>query len=195
MYPVTKTAPYIRPYIVSLSAGFVDYFRNTYGYSFPAKYQVNNTTGFAPMSIKIEYGLWERSSMAMNIYYDNFTYNFTHFDTGNNKVFSRYPSSNFRLFGIGVTYNYYLGKFIHIKHMETFLSVGLSLNNVQHSAYPQGDTTASRTEHIVSPILKVGGRYFLAPKSGVSLFFDLGFDRQSVFDVGFSCSIQRKLKS
>ena len=167
----------------SLSIGFIDAYKQSY--TLPAGFQKNNTSGFTPVYAKLDYGLGENFSMALAVGYDAFTYNFYQDYTGNNGPFTRYKADEFRLFSVGLTAFYHLGKVIRVNRLDPFVGAGLSINNIRYSAYPQGDSLATIIKHSVTPYLKVGARYYISDK--FSLFGDLGYDKQSILSLGFSC--------
>ncbi len=69
--------------------------------------------------------------------------------------------------------------------LRPFIGLGLSLNNIKYSAHPEGDSTIVKIDHTVTPYLKAGARYYISDK--FSLFADVGYDKQSVISIGFSC--------
>ncbi len=169
--------------IATVSVGFIDGYRNNY--SLPAGFYKGNTSGAAPFYGRLEYGAYEHISIGLLLGYDAFLYNFKQEYTGNNGPFIRYRTNNVRIFSGGVAAFYHLGRFIHIARLDPFIGLGLSLNNIRYSAYPQGDSTMIKTDHTVTPYLKVGARYYISDK--FSLYGDAGYDKQSVFSLGVSC--------
>ncbi len=181
-YPVLTT--YERHYaMATVSLGFIDYYRHNY--TLPSGFEKSNTSGFTPFYAKLEYGLYKHISIGVTFSYDAFIYNYKQDYTGNNVPFTRYRTDNARIFGGGLTVFYHLQKYIHIKHLDPFAGVGVSLNNLRYGSYPMGDSTGVKFDHIVTPYLKAGARYYLSGKC--SLFGDIGFDKQSIFSLGFSC--------
>lgn len=169
--------------IATLSVGFIDGYRNNY--TLPAGFYKGNSSGAAPFYGKLEYGVYEHISIGLLLGYDAFLYNFKQEYTGNNGSFIRHRTNSVRIFSGGVAAFYHLGRFIHSSRLDPFIGIGLSLNNIRYSAYPQGDSTIIKKEHVVSPYLKVGARYYISDQ--FSLFGDLGYDKQSIFSLGFSC--------
>jgi hypothetical protein len=174
--------------IATVSLGFIDDYRRNY--SMPAGFEKSNTTGFTPLYIKLEYGLYRHTSIAVDFNYDAFVYNYKQDYVGNNGPFTRYRTDNARMFGGGITLFYHLQQYIHLKRFDPFVGIGASLNNIRYGAYPQGDSTVVKFDHIVTPYLKVGARYYVS--NNFSLFGDLGFDKQSIFSLGFSCRFNHK---
>lgn len=169
--------------LATVSVGFADDYRHNY--SLPAGFEKGTTTGFTPFYAKLEYGLYQHISIAVLFSYDAFVYNYKQDYTGNNGPFARYRTDKARIFGGGLAAFYHLQSIIHIRHLDPFVGIGVSLNNIHHGTYPSGDTTARKTEHIVAPYLKVGARYYVSSK--VSLFADAGYDKQSMVSLGISC--------
>ncbi len=162
--------------------GFFD--ANRYNYTIPSGFIKNNTSGFAPILAKLEYGLNNNVSLAATFCYDAFNYNFSQRYIGNNGPFIRYRTDAFRLASGGLTAYYHLGKYIRVKHLDPFIGVGVSLNNTRHSALAEGDSTTIRFDHMLTPYLKVGARYYISDK--FSIFGDLGYDKPCLVSIGFS---------
>jgi len=182
-------APYERHSIVATaSIGFIDAYRNDY--SLAPGFEKSNTSGFAPLYLKLEYGLTKDVSIAAVFGYDAFLYNFKQEYTGNNGPFTRYLTNNTRILSGGLVAYYHLRKFIPVKHLDPFIGIGFSLNNIRYGALPQGDSTAVTFNHTVSPYLKAGARYYIT--SVYSIFGDVGYDQHSIFSLGFSCRFFRK---
>jgi len=177
--------------IATASAGIADGFRNNY--SLPPGFEKNNTSGFAPFFAKLEYGFYDRISIAATFGYDAFYYNYKQEYTGNNGPFTRYRTDDTRIFSGGITAFYHLGNVIRIKHLDPFIGVGLVLSNIRYSSFPQDDTTATKFDHIVTPYLKAGARYYIS--SYFSLFGDIGYDKQATLSLGVSCRFLRKQKA
>ena len=169
--------------IPTVSIGFIDGYRNNY--SLPSGFEKNNTSGFAPILVKLEYGVGKNISIAATFGYDAFIYNFSQEYEGNNGSFVRYKTDDFRSFSGGIAAFYHLHKFIPVNHLDPFIGFGLSLNNIRYSAYPSGDSTAIKLDHTVTPYIKVGARYYVSDR--FSLFGDLGYDKPAILSLGFSC--------
>lgn len=174
--------------LASVSVGGLDYYRGSY--SLPSGHTKGNTSGYIPVYIKLEYCLYRRISLAATFSYDAFVYNYGQDYTGNNGSFERYRTNKTRIVRGGFAVNYHLQDIIHIRHLDPFITVGISLSNIRYSAYPQGDTSGVQFDHIVAPDLRIGARYYLSSK--FSLFADAGYDRQSVFSVGASARFMHK---
>ena len=181
--PVVPHATYeLHTTMATAAIGFIDGYRNSY--SLPSGFQKNNTSGFAPILLKLEYAFGRDISLAATFGYDAFNYNFSQFYQGYNGTFVRYHTDDFRSVSGGITAYYHLRKIIHVNHLDPFVGIGLCLNNIRYSAYPSDDTLAIKSTHTVTPYIKVGARYYIS--SAFSIFADLGYDKPSVFSIGFS---------
>ena len=169
--------------IVTLALGGIDYYKTNY--SVPAGFEKNNTSGFAPVYARVEYGITHNVSIGAVFSYDAFYSNYYQLFAANNIIYKRFKTDKMRIFSAGIAANYHLGKYIKVKRLDTYAGIGFSLNNIHHSALPQGDSTIDNSIHTVSPSLKIGARYYLTNRA--SIFADAGFDRQSAFSLGFSC--------
>jgi hypothetical protein len=174
--------------IASVSLGFADFYRQYY--SLAPGFEKSNTSGFAPVYFKIEYALSNTFSLAASFGYDAFLSNFKQDYVGNNGPFTRYIANNTRILSGGLVAYYHLGKVIKVKHLDPFVGVGLSLNNIRYGAYPQGDSTLTKFDHTVTPYLKAGARYYIS--SIYSIFGDVGYDQHSIVSLGFSCRFLSK---
>ena len=174
----------------SISVGFIDQYKRNY--SLPAGFEKSNTSGFAPFYAKLEYGLGKRVTIAGTFSYDAFVYNFNQLYESSNGIIRRYKTDNFRLASGGISGFYHFNKLAFAPRFRPFGGVGFSLNNIRHSAFPQGDSIVVRKEHALSPYLKVGGRYFISDK--FSIYVDAGYDHQSIFSIGFSSFIYKDNK-
>ncbi len=167
----------------SISFGFIDAYRTNY--SLPAGFIKNNTSGFVPIYFKAEYGLTRNIGLAATLCYDAFIYNFSQQYAGNNGPFLRNRTNAFRSFSGGVAAYYHLGNVIKVKRLDPFVGIGLSINNIRHNGYPQGDSLAIRNDRTTDLTLKVGARYYISHK--FSLYGDAGYDNHTIFSLGFSC--------
>ena len=183
-----KTAFAKRITLATLSVGLVDYYRQNI--TLPAGFQQNNTTGFAPVFGSLEYGLSNTISIGALASYDVIYSNFYQLYTSNSGIARRYNTDRINVFRAGAAAFYHFGRFIPNKKLDVFAGIGFSLNNVKHNALPQGDSTSVLTDHTVSPFLKAGVRYYFSGSG--SLFGEIGYDRQSVLNLGFSCRFFRK---
>ena len=161
--------------------GVFDAYR--YNYSLPAGFIKDNTSGFAPILLKLEYGFGRHISLAATFNYDAFNYNFSQQYQGYNGTFFRYRTDAFRAISGGIAALYHLQKVIHVSRLDPFVGLGLSLNNIRHSAYPSGDTLAIKLSHTATPYIKVGARYYIS--NAFSVFADLGYDKPAIFSIGF----------
>jgi hypothetical protein len=181
-----------RSLTATMSLGFIDGYRQNY--IVPRGYEKDNTSGFVPFYAKLEYGIGKHISLGATFAYDAFVYNLKQDFMGNNGPFARYKPNKTRIFSGGLTAFYHLDRHIHIRNLDPFIGLGLSLNNIRYSAYPQADsTTKIRIDHTVTPYVKAGARYYITNQ--VSLFGDVGYDKQSIFSLGFSCRFLRRHSS
>jgi OmpA-OmpF porin, OOP family len=181
--------PYERNTVTATaSLGFSDYYRNNF--SVPSGFSKGTTTGFLPFFAKLEYGLTRHVSLAGTFGYDAFTNNFSQIYDGGGEPISRYMSNNTRIFSGGLTAYYHLLDVIHVKRLDPFVGLGVSLNNIRYSNYSQGDSTAVRLDHTVSPYIKAGARYYIS--SAFSLFADAGYDHHVAASLGVSCRFLKK---
>jgi len=178
--------------ILSIGVGFGDYYRGNPTYDMPSGFHSGNITGFLPLNARLEYALSKNFSIAGNIYFDRFQYNYYQDFVANTGTYSRYLTNSFSLFGGGVAAVWLPDLHVKIPNVEPFIQIGLSLCNMQQSAIPQGDSTAPATLHKVTPVVKIGGRYYLSKARNAALFLDIGYDRQSVLNIGFSSTLVRK---
>lgn len=179
----TRTSYFQRHCVLATaSLGFIDPYRQ---YSIPADFQKNNTSGYTLIYAKVEYALTHNIGLAATAAYDAFVYNFSQLYTGFNGPIKRYKVDNLRIFDAGISAYYHLGQVIHIKRLDPFACVGVTISNIRQSAYPTGDSTAIKLDHRVFPVGKIGARYYISNR--FSLFGDLGYDNQSIFSIGFSC--------
>ncbi len=174
--------------IATLAVGFADGHRNDF--SVPSGFEKNNTSGFAPVYGKLEYGISNNMSVGVLLGYDGYMGNYYQLYTANGKDYKRNRSDKTDIYSAGLSANYHFGKIIPVKRLDVFVGVGFTLNNEHHSALPQGDSTVKLTDRNVTPTLKAGVRYYLASRS--SLYADLGYDKNSMFCVGYSCRFMKK---
>ena len=174
--------------MATLAVGFADAYRS--GYSYPAGFAKNNITGFVPVSGRIEYGVSSKVSIGVAFLYDAFTNNYYQQYQGNGKSFLRNQTDKVSILGAGLSAYYHLGDIVRVKRLDPFIGVGVMLNNYQQTAFPQGDSTTSRTEHPVTASLRIGARYYISNRAG--LYADLGYEKQSLVNIGFSCRFFKK---
>lgn len=175
-------------YILTLSAGFMNGYRDEY--TVPPTFEKGNITGFLPIYARAEYGLTDRWSLAATASYSVLYFNSFALYPSHAGPVRRISRDRFRIFSGGATAYYHLGHVLRIKRLDPFVGVGATISNLRHSALPQGDSTVAQVSHAVMPYLKVGARYYMSDK--VSLFADAGYDRLSIFSLGFSCRFAGK---
>ncbi len=178
-----------RPFIqhctlATMSLGFIDYHRSFY--KLPANFEKGNTSGYGSVYGRLEYGVSDKISIAATFSYDAFYYNFSQVYAGYYGINSKhFKIDHLRILSCGVSAFYHLNHLITVAHLDPFIGVGASINNIRHSALPQGDSTTVNIEHTVTPYIKLGARYYITDK--FSLFADAGYDKQSIFSIGASC--------
>lgn len=173
---------------ITFAVGFIDNYRRDY--TVPAGFRKNNTSGFAPICAKVEYGWRDHISIAAIFSYDAFIYNFSQQYIGNNGPFTRYRTNTTRIFSGGIAAFYHLDRLISVNRLDPFISIGLSLNNIRYSAYPQGDSTLIKLDHTVTPYIKAGARYYISDR--FSLYADAGYEKQCIVSLGCSCRFHPK---
>jgi hypothetical protein len=177
-------ATYIRHAVTVTGAiGFAD--DNRTSYTLPPGFSKGVVSGFAPLFARVEYGLTDNISLGASLCYDAFEYNNLQNYNGNNGPFNRYKTNNTRIASGGLAAFYHLGGLINCRRIDPFAGIGLELNNLRYKAYPQGDTTAIRTDHTVTLYLKAGVRCYLTDQ--FSLYADAGYDKQAIVTIGASC--------
>ena len=182
----TQHAAFVRHSVIAtIAVGFADYYRSSY--AFPKGFDKNNFTGFAPVYGKVEYGISKHVGLAAILSYDVVYANYYQLFYANGNTYTRYKTDKVTIAGGGVAAYYH---FMPVKKLDAFVGVGLSLVNVHHTMLAQGDSTVLYTDRNVAPMLKAGARYYFVDKG--SVFADLGFDKQSVFSIGFSARLFRK---
>jgi len=187
--PGAPIEPYKKgSYVVTLSAGFLNGYRSEF--SVPPTFEKGNTAGFLPIYAKGEYGVSDRVSLAVTAAYNVLYFNSFHLYTGYYGPIKRYTTDKFRYFSGGLTAYYHLGHVLNVKRLDPFIGIGASIANMKHSALPQGDSVVEMKSHAVMPYLKAGARYYASEK--VALFADVGYDKLSIFSIGFSCRFGTK---
>jgi hypothetical protein len=172
-------------YIATMALGFINSYKTDY--TVPANFEKGNTTGFSPLQVKLEYCISNRVSLAFAGAYGTAVFNSFQLYEGNNGTIKRYKTNHWRILGLGLTAYYHLGYLIQVKGLDPFIGAGISLNNIRHSALPFGDSTIINKTHGVTPSIKAGARYYFSDK--VSVFADAGYDKLSMFSLGFSCKV------
>jgi hypothetical protein len=170
-------------YTATMAIGFINGYRS--GYAVPVGFEKGNVTGFAPVFAKLEYAASNHLSLAATASYGSLYFNTLQLYTGYNGPIKRFRTNKFRVFSGGLTAYYHLGHMLNVKRLDPFVGLGINLNNIKESAFPDGDTTYIKTSHSATPYLKLGARYFVSDK--VSIFADAGYDKLSMITLGFSC--------
>lgn len=166
----------------SISFGFIDQYRTDL--HFPAGFEKGNISGFVPIYGRAEYALSRHMGIGATIIYDEFYNNYYQLYTGNGKEFKRSRTDMTTIYSGGLSLNYHFGDIIPIKKLDVFISAGFLLNNIHHTALPQGDSTVAEKDRTGSAMLRAGARYYISSKSAFML--DAGLDKHSVFTLGYS---------
>lgn len=169
----------------TVSVGFIDGYRKNF--DIPDHFEKQSTSGFIPIYAKAEYGVSNSVSLALTFAYDDFNYNLYQVYSGFYGPIRRPVTNHFRLFSGGLTAYYHLGNAIRINRLDPFIGLGFTLNNIRHSAFPQGDSTVIKKEHTASVYAKAGARYYITDM--FSVFGDIGYDKLSLFSLGASITI------
>lgn len=175
-------------YIATMALGFLNSYKSDY--SVPSNFEKGTTTGFSPLQVKLEYCVSNRVSLAFAGAYGTAVFNSFQLYDAHSGPIRRYKTNHWRILGLGLTAYYHLGYLIQVKGLDPFIGAGISLNNIRHSAFPVADSTMLKKTHAVTPCLKVGARYYFSDK--VSVFADAGYDKLSMFSLGFSCKVTPK---
>lgn len=183
-----QTAYHPHTTVATLSLGFIDGFKTNY--TLPVGYEHSSTSGFAPLLLKVEYGITKNLGIAASFGYDAVVYNYNQLYQGYNGTIRRYKMNKLKVVSGGFTAFYHFNKLINSRNLDPFIGGGFALNNIRYSAFPQGDSIIPRNEHTISPYIKVGARYYIS--SSYSVFADLGYEKSSIFSVGFSCRFANK---
>jgi outer membrane protein W len=175
-------------YIVSASIGVVNSYRTNY--SVPANFEKGTTTGFASFCARGEYAVSNRVSMAFLASFNTIYFNSFKLYTGYNGPIRRMATNKLRIISAGIGAYYHFGYMFHNDRFDPYVGGGLALNNMLHSAIPEGDSTIEQKSHTATPFLKLGARYYFSNK--VNVFAEAGYDKLSAVNVGFSCRFNGK---
>lgn len=188
---VTKDTvePLVRHSILaSATVGFGNDYRSSY--TVPSGFEKNNTSGFLPVYVRAEYVTGKHIGIGATFVYNNFYGNYYQLYSSNGKIFKRYKTDQVEIYSGGLALNYHFGKIIPVKKLDVFVTAGFLANTIHHSALPQGDSVVALTDRTVTPVLRVGARYYIANAS--SFYLDAGYDKHSLLSVGYSCRFIKK---
>jgi len=174
--------------MATASFGFINAYRTDY--TLPASFQKVRTTGFAPIAARLEYTLNKHWSIAALLAYNQLQYHINQLHPANPEPISRPRINTFRLISAGVAGYYHFSHLWPRSRFAPFIGAGLSLNNIQYSHLPQGDSLVAIKEHTATPTVKIGTRWYLSDH--VSLYADAGYERQALFSLGASCRFFKK---
>lgn len=176
-------------YIATVALGIANGYKADY--NVPSGFAKGTVTGFAPVYARIEYGVSNRVSVAFGAAFSTIHYNTTKIYQGYNGPIYRNAANKQRLFSGGIMAFYHFRSLFGSEKLDPFVGVGLSINNIKQSAYPQSDsTTTVQKTHTAMPFLKAGVRYYVSDI--FSLYADAGYDKLSVASIGVSCRFAGK---
>lgn len=190
--PVDTTRPAFvkNTYTLSLGVGFANSYRQSY--SVPAGFEIGTKTGFAPIYVRGEYAVSNKVSIGFGMAFNTIYFNNAKVDSGHTGIVRRSATNKWRLFGGGFMAMYHFGHILNTNKVDLYAGAGFNLNNIAESAQPKGDSTIEVTSHSVTPVLRVGGRYYLSHK--FSLHADAGYDKLSIVAIGASCRFDGRKK-
>ncbi len=178
-------------FMITASAGFINGYKSEY--SVPAGFEKGQVTGFAPIFGKVEYAASNKFGIAFITGFNTLYFNSFQLYKGYYGDIRRYRADRFNIFSGGLAGYYHFTGLRKVKRLDPFIGAGLNLNNIRHSALPQGDSVVATKEHSITPYLKVGARYYISDK--VSAYADAGYDKLSLVTVGISCRFFYKPKA
>lgn len=182
------TAVAAHSWLASISFGFINGYRQEW--SVPSGFEKNNTSGFTPIYGRLEYMTSRHVGIAATVVYNEYYANYYRLYTGNGQEYKRGKTDMTLVYSGGLSINYHLGSIIPVKKMDVFITGGFLLNSIHHSALPQGDSIVTVTDRSITPVLKAGVRYYISNRS--SFIADAGYDKQSIFSLGYSCRFLKK---
>ena len=175
--------------IISFGIGFIDQYKSNY--TLPGGFNNGKSSGFDPIYLKVEYGLSQHIGLAANFMYDGFYETYSQLYDNNGTSYPRYIKDNERAFSGGLLVYYHFRDLIPVRKLDIYIALGGSIYRIAHSNQPQTDTTVSKgTEHGAAPVAQLGIRYYINDKAAI--FAEGGYDKASVFSIGFSCRFFRK---
>ncbi len=177
---------------IGFSIGFADINRISPLFSLPKGWDVSQTTGFRPVTVKAERTVGARGAVAARFFYDGFNSTLRQTYPGIDNY--RYRTNSIHIFGVGVSYIYYPNFTIPSTRLRPYLEAGVSLCNIRQTAVPIADSAVLQTRHDGYLLLKAGASYQIMPDGGAAAFFDVGYDRAAICGLGFSCALHKKKK-
>jgi hypothetical protein len=182
-----------KPVTISASVGLGDLNRVNLPFSVPAGWAVAQTTGFRPLSFKIEKAVSTDGAVALRFFYDQFNNSLRQSFPGVDNY--RFSQNRVTIFGGGVSYVYRPHFNMVGGRLQPFLEGGVTLCNVRQTGVPMGDSSVYQTQHDGYLLLKAGARYQIVPNGGASIYVDAGYDRAAIVGLGISCLLHRKMAS
>jgi len=177
--------------IFTIGCGVGDYNKIHPDFSYSSTSIKQNISGFVPLFVRYEHGLNQHATLAFSAMYDALDYNFEQATSYQQHTYVRNKVNHLNLFGVGLDYCYYLNRYIDVKNLDPFVSVGVALYNIHEDGVPSGDSTFSKNSHPGSICLKAGVRYTISAADNISVFAAIGYDRLAILDLGVSCKLYK----
>jgi hypothetical protein len=182
----------------TVGVGFIDLYRYYYTpvlrMSFsspPLVYKEGNSTGFAPIYARVEYGATEHLGFAVTFGYDDFVHNYDQVYGGN--YGTAHGTEKLRILSGGIASVYHFRPLSFVPRLYPFISVGIGINHLRFEGHQKGQSDSiavAAEDYAVTPVLKVGARYFISDK--FSIYGDAGYDKLGFFSLGCSWTLFRK---
>jgi hypothetical protein len=177
--------------LLGISFGFGDYYKTNY--KLPDSSKFGSGSACFPVYFRIERAIHKHISLSASLLYDVFYYNYSMEGFGNNGLFYRPQNDKVRVLSPGLQLNYHFDKFIPSPRLDLFISAGFAANYVKHSNYPTSDSLSKTTKADVTPVIKLGVRYYI--NHNAAFYGDLGYDKMSVISIGFSYRLYGRILS
>jgi hypothetical protein len=178
----------------TVGVGIIDYYRHHYtpplanAYYSPSMVYNEGNTGFAPIYARVEYGITEKLGIAATFGYDDFVHNY------DQQVYGTYygtlhlrGTEKLRVLSSGIASVYYFRPLSFVPRLYPFISIGVGINHLRFEGYQKGPSSSAVEAgegYTVTPVLKVGARYFISDQFGI--YGDAGYDKLGIFSLGFS---------
>lgn len=173
--------------LVSLGAGIGNSLKNDF--SVPAGFQLKNATGSIPFIVTAEYLLNRQvgigAVMETSTYWGNY---YQLFYSGGNTYY-RSHSNQVNTLAFGLYASYHLGKYIKVKRLDPYVSLGVMSLSSQQDRKPQGDSIVSTTDRNVNLYARLGARYYISKRA--AFYADFGISKQAIATVGFTCRFRK----
>lgn len=177
--------------VLSIAFGFVDY--NKQNYAMPDSTRYGSGSMSLPVYLRAERAMGKHISVAAGLAYDVFYYNYSKEGHGNNGTFYRPQNDKVRIISPSLEVYYHLNKFVHSPNWDVFIGAGARANYNKHTNYPIADNNTGTIKPDLSPLLKLGARYYL--NLNAAFFGDIGYDKMSLISFGFSYRLYGRILS